>query len=102
MILQQINVYYGLSKQNYQTEITPLIMALSTQTLSGQLDALERRLSQLLSVMENLAAENQSLREQEKKLQLDCETLHKKNAIACAQIETIIKHLKNTPPDQEE
>lgn len=69
-------------------------MTLSTQALPEQLDALEQRLARLLGIMESLAADNQTLRDSEKKLQEECVALQKKNEMACVQIETIVERLK--------
>ena len=91
----------GRLKHNYQTEYTVLTMALSTQALPEQLDALEARLTQLLGVMENMATENQALREREQALQNECASLQRKNAVASVQIETIIGRLKNQTADKE-
>ena len=101
MILRLIKVYYGVFKQNYQQQL-PRIMALPMQTLPDQLDALEQRLARLLSVMENLAAENSTLRERETQLQAECEALQRKNAAASVQIESILAGLKKTASAKEE
>ena len=69
-------------------------MTLSTQALPEQLDALEQRLARLLGVLESLAADNQTLRGREQELKEECAALQKKNAVASAQIETIVERLK--------
>lgn len=76
-------------------------MAGTMQTLADQLDALEQRLAELLGVMENLAADNEKLREREQQLQEACDTLKQKNADASQQIETIITRLKQPLADKE-
>lgn len=73
----------------------------TTQTLADQLDALEQRLAELLGVMENLAADNEKLREREQQLQEACAALKQKNADASQQIETIITRLKQPLADKE-
>ena len=76
-------------------------MALPMQTLADQLDTLEQRLAELLGVMENLAADNETLRVREQQLQEACDTLQQKNADASLQIENIITRLKQPLADKE-
>lgn len=76
-------------------------MALLMQTLADQLDTLEQRLAELLGVMENLAADNETLRVREQQLQEACDTLQQKNADASLQIENIITRLKQPLADKE-
>ena len=76
-------------------------MALPMQTLADQLDTLEQRLAELLGVMENLAADNETLRVREQQLQEACDTLQQKNADASLQIENIITRLNQPLADKE-
>ena len=76
-------------------------MAGTMQTLAEQLDALEQRLAELLGVMENLAADNEKLREREQQLQEACDALKQKNTDASEQIENIINRLKQPLADKE-
>lgn len=62
--------------------------------LSEEIDALEKRLTQLLGVMDNMASANEKLRNNEQVLQAECEQLREKNEQAGTQIENILNTLK--------
>ncbi len=65
--------------------------------LSEEINALEKRLTQLLGVMENMASANETLRNNEQALREECEQLREKNAQAGTQIENILNKLKQPP-----
>ncbi|PID50716.1 MAG: hypothetical protein CR991_00145 [Proteobacteria bacterium] len=62
--------------------------------LQNQLDVLEQQLSQLLSVLQALHAENDYLRQQQQQLMDECVHLQQKNEAASAQIEAILTRLR--------
>nr|CAA6830166.1 MAG: Unknown protein [uncultured Thiotrichaceae bacterium] len=62
--------------------------------LSKEIDALEQRLTQLLGVMENMASANETLRNNEQALRVECEQLREKNEQAGKRIENILNTLK--------
>ncbi|CAA6823519.1 MAG: Unknown protein [uncultured Thiotrichaceae bacterium] len=69
--------------------------------LSEEINALEKRLTQLLGVMENMASANETLRNNEQALREECEQLREKNEQAGTQIENILNKLKQ-PSGQSE
>lgn len=80
-----------------QPENAPFPMA-----LQNQLEALEQQLSQLLSTMKSMQAENERLRHQQQSLMDECVHLQQKNAAASEQIESILERLRQQAAQQEE
>lgn len=70
--------------------------------LSEQVDALEQRLTQLLGVMDNMASANETLRNNEQALRVECELLREKNKQAGVRIEKILNTLKQQPGKAED
>ncbi len=70
--------------------------------LSEEIDALEKRLAQLLGVMENMASANEKLRNNEQKLREECEQLREKNQQAGANIENILNKLRQVSDPSED
>ncbi len=63
-------------------------------SLTEQIEALEHRLHQLLSVMEQMAAANETLQADEQALREECSRLRRKNEQAGLKIEAMLKTLK--------
>lgn len=70
--------------------------------LSEKVDALEQRLTQLLGLMENMASVNETLRNNEQTLRVECELLREKNEQAGVRIENILNKLKQQPDKAED
>ncbi|MBK8451984.1 MAG: hypothetical protein WAQ53_17870 [Thiofilum sp.] len=69
-----------------------------TPLIASRFSALEKQLEQLHRLIDNLASENEALRQREKQLLKTCQLLDQKNTKACAQIEAIIAQLKQQTP----
>ena len=66
-------------------------------TLKNHLNALEGRLTRLLELVEHLSAENTDLKQREKILLEEYNTLRSRHDKARAQLEATINRLKNHP-----